>query len=140
MGSVAFEDCPGMRGLGRAAESTRGKTGERTRSHSCLTNSETCSVWASGWGLPMRELQAPAPSLALALCSSHQPAGHSVGLEPTLGREPVSRHDVPQALLCSCGFVNRASTLPGTRQEGDARHAGRKGDSALRLKVKGCQA
>lgn len=75
MGSVAFEDCPGMCGPGRAAGSTRGKTGERTHSHSHLTNSVTCSVWASGWGLLVLELQAPAPSLAVALCASHQPAG-----------------------------------------------------------------
>ena len=66
MDSVAFEDCPGTRGPGRAAGSTRGKTGERTHSHSRLTNSVTCSVWASEWGLPV---------LAVALCASHQPAG-----------------------------------------------------------------
>lgn len=41
-----LEDCPGMHELGRAAGSTRGKT--EKPSHSYLTNSATCSVWASG--------------------------------------------------------------------------------------------
>lgn len=52
MGSVDFEDCPGMHELRKAAGSTKGKT-ERTQGHSYLTNSATCSVWASGWGLPV---------------------------------------------------------------------------------------
>lgn len=149
-GFSVFRDCPrpgrvGRPGRGWAGIHRRtGETGGESRATPvsptlrpavCGLHVGDCGCWSS------RRL---GPSLVVALRSSHQPAGPQCWPGADRGqRTEASFQTTSLLLMCwgpctTSGFVC-ARTLQGTRQQGDARHAGRKGDPALRANVRGCQ-